>query len=103
MTKSELKGLNNLKIVEENDTTIHIHCKDGYVIYTISEFTDTKRVEDKDVEFINYDLSGSNCFFFPILNEYPKYKSITKAEYDILFKEWETLSVDARKIKYDNF
>lgn len=84
MTREELKSLPHLKVVEENTTTLHIHTEDGYTLYNYS----------KDVyeEKVYCDLNGSNCYYFPIYEEYPKYSITTEEEYEKMKVEFEEMN-----------
>lgn len=101
MTKQELKSLEHIQIISENQTTLHIHTDKDYILYTIEKFT--KQNQDGE-EYTDYSISGSNCYYFPaIFDEYPLYKIITQSEYDKLVDEFETISVEEKKIIYDEF
>lgn len=85
MTREELKNLPHLKVVEENKTTLHIHTEDGYVVYNYTKDNFIEEGEEK----IHCDLNGSNCYYFPIYKEYPKYSITTVEEYEKKRVEFE--------------
>lgn len=100
MTKDELKNLPNIKIIAETASMLHIHTNKDYILYTIEKFTN--RNED-GVEYTDYSISGSNCYYFPVfLEEYPKYSVITKSEYDKLRKNFEQMDVVEKEKLYNN-
>lgn len=101
MTKQELKSLEHIQIISENQTTLHIHTDKDYILYTMEEFTNQN---EDGVEYTDYSISGSNCYYFPAMfDEYPLYKIITQSEYDKLVDEFEQISVEEKKIIYDEF
>lgn len=101
MTKEELKSLEHIQIISENETTLHIHTDKGYILYTIEEFTNQNQEGE---EYTDYSISGSGCYYFPAMfDEYPLYKIITESEYNKLVEEFETISVEEKKIIYDEF
>ena len=101
MTKQELKSLEHIQIISENQTTLHIHTDKDYILYTIEEFTNQN--EDGE-EYTDYSISGSNCYYFPAMfDEYQIYKIITQSGYDKLVEKFETISLDEKKIIYDEF
>lgn len=94
MTKNELKSLPNLKIASESATTLHIHTEDGYVLYNY-----TKEVYEHDGKTEVYcDLNGSNCYYFPIYEEYPKYELIDTTKYLEMKREFDEMK-DEEKVK----
>lgn len=100
MTKDELKNLPNIKIIAETASMLHIHTDKDYILYTIEKFTN--RNED-GVEYTDYSISGSNCYYFPVFfEEYPKYSVITKSEYDKLRKNFEQMDVVEKEKLYNN-
>lgn len=92
MTREELKSLPHLKLVEENTTTLHIHTEDGYTLYRYNK--DTYKQDDKEMTYC--DLLGSNCYYFPIYDEYVKYEIITTTEYLKLKREFDDLKDDKK-------
>lgn len=88
MTREELKSLPHLKVVEENTTTLHIHTEDGYTLYNYSK----EVYEEEGEEKIHCELNDSNCYYFPIYEEYPKYSITTQEECDKMREEFEKMS-----------
>ena len=100
MTKQELKSLEHIQIISENEITLHIHTDKDYILYTIEKFTN---INEDGVEYTDYSISGSNCYYFPVfLEEYPKYSVITKSEYDKLRKNFEQMDVVEKEKLYNN-
>ena len=101
MTKQELKSLEHIQIISENEITLHIHTDKDYILYTIEKFTN---INEDGVEYTDYSISGSNCYYFPAMfDEYPKYKIITQTEYDKLVEEFETISAEEKGEIYNEF
>lgn len=101
MTKQELKSLEHIQIISENQTTLHIHTDKGYILYTIEEFTNQKQDGE---EYTDYSIIGSGCYYFPAMfDEYPLYKIITQTEYDKLVEEFETISAEEKGVIYNEF
>lgn len=100
MTKDELKNLPHLRIVEENTTTLHIHCEDGYILYNVSTF---ENIDENNEPYTDYEMSGSCCYFFPIYDEYPKYVITTDEEYEMKKEGFENLNVEGKKMVYEEF
>ena len=100
MTKDELKNLPHLRIVEENTTTLHIHCENGYILYNISEF---ENVDENNEPYTDYEMSGSCCYFFPIYDEYPKYVIVTESEYDKLKEGFDKMTIEQKKEIYETY
>lgn len=101
MTKQELINLENIQIISENQTTLHIHTDKDYILYTIEEYTNQNQDGE---EYTNYSISGSNCYYFPAMfDEYPLYKIITQSEYDKLVEEFERISLEEKGVIYNEF
>lgn len=101
MTKQELKSLEHIQIISENETTLHIHTDKGYILYTIEEFTNQNQEGE---EYTDYSISGSGCYYFPAMfDEYPLYKTITESEYNKLVAEFETISAEEKGVIYNEF
>lgn len=101
MTKQELKSLEHIQVISENQTTLHIHTDKDYILYTIEKFTNQN---EDGVEYTDYLISGSNCYYFPAMfDEYPLYKIITQIEYDKLVEKFEQISVEEKGVIYDEF
>ena len=94
MTREELKSLPHLKLVEENTTTLHIHTEDGYTLYRYNK--ETYKDEETEIEKTYCGLLGSNCYYFPIYDEYVKYEIITTTEYLKLKREFDELEEDKK-------
>lgn len=92
MTKEQLKSLEYTSIVEENSTTLHIHLQPGYVLYNyeVGEY----EKDDETVKFAN--LFGSDCFYFPVKEEYPKYTLCTTDEYKQLEETFASANDEER-------
>lgn len=76
MTKQEILNIDNLLIAEEvNGKFIHLHAKDGYYI------TNYKQGDE--------EYYGSVCIYFPIMEEYEDYYTLTEVEHLKLLKEYD--------------
>lgn len=100
MTKDELKNLPHLRIVEENTTTLHIHCENGYVLYNVSTI---ENIDENNEPYTDYEMSGSCCYYFPIYEEYPKYVIVTELEYDKLKEEFDKMTIEQKKEIYETY
>lgn len=67
MKLEELLKLDHLKIAEV-DKFVHIHSENGFIITNWDE---------KDVK----EYFGSECFYMPIMEDYPDYRIITLDEH----------------------
>lgn len=68
MKKQELMSLEHLKISEEKESFVHIHLEEGY-----------KLTPWKDGDDI-LEYYASECFYFPIKDEYDDFRVITEEE-----------------------
>lgn len=72
MKLKEVLGLDHLKIAEKGKF-VHIHAEEGYVI--------TSCLVDESDEDSILEYNGSECYYMPIIEDYPDYRIITLDEH----------------------
>lgn len=94
MKTTDIKNFENIEIMEETSVYIHIHTTNDTLLYTITEnemseeeIEEYKKNTNEEPEL--YSISAGSCFYFPLLYEISKYKSISVEDYEQLKQDFE--------------
>lgn len=86
MTKEQILALPHLAVAETDEIKLHIHTEDGFII--------TDYFDDMDIK----EYNSSECYFFPLRDEYKEYRVITVEEDE----EYKKRQEEERDIEENN-